>query len=69
MNVKLYIISDDGWQAAVGAERRADNLKDVVKEGVTSFRPEFEESVTIRKMGIKKEMISLGVELGGGVTG
>ena len=45
--VKLYVISDDGRQAAVAELRRADKLEDEVREGVTSFRGGFEESVPI----------------------
>ena len=45
--VKLKVISDDGRQAAVAEMRRADKFEDKVKEGVTSFRGRFEESVTI----------------------
>ena len=45
--VQLYIISDVGREAAVAMSRRADKLKDRIKESVTSFRGVFEESVTI----------------------
>ena len=47
MILKLYVISDDGRQAAVAELRSADKLEDEVEEGMTSFRSEFEESVTI----------------------
>ena len=45
--VKLYVISDDGTQAAVAELRRANKLEDEVKEGVKSFIGGFEESVTM----------------------
>ena len=66
--VKLYVISDDGSQAAVAELRRADKLEDEVKEGVTSFRGGFEESVPIWTM-CKEKMTRLGVELGKGRNG
>ena len=51
--VKLYVISDDGRQVAV-AELRADKLEDEIKEGMTSIRCVFEESVTISTVGIRR---------------
>ena len=36
--VKLYVISNDGKQAAVAELRRTDKLKDEVKNGMTSVR-------------------------------
>ena len=47
VNVKLYVISDVGRQAALAELRRADKLEDEVKKGLTSFRGGFEQSVTI----------------------
>ena len=45
--VKLYVISDDGRQAAVAELQIADKLEDEVKEGMTSSRGGIEESVPI----------------------
>ena len=45
--VKLYVISNDGRQAAVAELRRADKLEDEVKKGVTSFRGGFKKRVPI----------------------
>ena len=45
--LKLYVISNDGRQAAVAELRRADMFRMRFKEGVTSFRGGFEESVTV----------------------
>ena len=52
--VKLYVISDDGKQAAVTELRRAVKLEDVVTESMTIFRSGIEESLMIWTMGIMR---------------